>query len=373
MLSGSQCPDQADGRPVDLSKATPQPHRTLATRHPDCPCYLDPRCQIGVAFQEARKYWLRHPDDNVNAPNEVHQAIEEWLVAERVLDGPTQIDHQNTKTGLQGETGAKESTEALSLRKKAGFKVPRLRALSLKRLVVGDGDSTTMLSPPLVSRRLRRRHTEGDNSLFSGNTVVPSPATPSRNILRQVAVLFRPRRKTVSSGSADASSDASISTSQSCASSSSAGHNTEMLAGEGSEVGLRGLVTLRPIINAATTNARAPTPAKVPDEKADGPTDPAYAALMPILYELDALAEHPRCKAIAAEHNDEDYRQFWETFSQLSAKDVLCAVYAIRAGALEIPEVSDNRTMSPGVVFLCAMWGFLASTLALYLYLHAPL
>ncbi|KAI0654601.1 hypothetical protein C8Q70DRAFT_925563, partial [Cubamyces menziesii] len=99
------------------------------------------------------------------------------------------------------------------------------------------------------------------------------------------------------------------------------------------------------------------------------PVDPAYAALMPILYELEAMHELPRCKAVAAEHNDEDYMQFWETFSQLSAKDILSAVYAIRAGVLDAPIPCDAGAASTGAaVVLCAFWGFSASVVALYLY-----
>ncbi|KAJ3008623.1 hypothetical protein NUW54_g3083 [Trametes sanguinea] len=277
-------------------------------------------------------------------------------------------------TAKRDETGAEESPESLS---------PRTYGTS------GAGDGTLMPSPSLMSRRLRRRHTEGDSSPFDvkeGGFLQGLPAS-SRKIFRQVAVVFRPRRKTVSSASPPESLSEVSSASASGTSLSSNGDlpvDIDALRVEGPErlrrtpsvhedaVEIRVSSVATAIINAATTGARAPTPIKNLDEKIDCSSDPAYAALMPILYELDALAENPRCKAIAAQNDDDDYRQFWETFSQLSAKDVLCAVYAIRAGALEMPDISDSTTTFPVAGLLCALWGLLASTLALYLYLRVP-
>ncbi|OSC98318.1 hypothetical protein PYCCODRAFT_1471107 [Trametes coccinea BRFM310] len=242
-----------------------------------------------------------------------------------------------------------------------------------------------------MSRRLRRRHTDGDSSSFNANEVGLLKALPAspRKFFRQVAVTFRPRRKTISSNSpSDALSEASRSSASASGTSlSSEGDplvdlgtaqqkglespkRTPSMYGDAGEIRVSSIATA--IINAATTGVRAPTPIDHLDEKMDCSTDPAYAALMPILYELDALAEHPRCKAIAAQHDDDDYRRFWETFSQLSDKDVLCAVYAIRSGALEIPEFSDGASTFSGARFLCALWALLSSIVALYLYLRGP-
>lgn len=109
---------------------------------------------------------------------------------------------------------------------------------------------------------------------------------------------------------------------------------------------------------------------------ADAPdgVDPAYAALMPILHELDALAEHPRYAAIAASHGDADYAHFWETFAQLSARDVLFAVYALRAEAADGVQL-ESEGQGPLLTMLAvvlALWASGASVLAVYLYCHLP-
>ncbi|KAI8992731.1 hypothetical protein BD414DRAFT_283700 [Trametes punicea] len=238
-----------------------------------------------------------------------------------------------------------------------------------------------------MSRRMRRRHTEGDTRTSSNDSrsLLPTPAPP-RKIFRHLTVIFRSgRRKTgLSRYPTDNYSEESACSSESQASSSSV-EGGESIAEEAlsnqnrvervpsiyeDAVEIRVSSVASAILSAATSSARVPTPSKGL-EKAHDSADPAYAALMPILCELDALAEHPNCKAIAAQHNDEDYQQFWETFSQLSAKDVLCAVYAIRAGALEIPDVSDDSVGFPRAFIVCALWALLASGLALYLYFRA--
>lgn len=92
---------------------------------------------------------------------------------------------------------------------------------------------------------------------------------------------------------------------------------------------------------------------------------------MPILYELDAFAERPRYAAIAASHDDPDYARFWEAFAQLSAREVLLAVYALRAGAFDEPHIMVVGNESPAsamVVVVLTLWAIGASALVIYLY-----
>ncbi|EJF58904.1 hypothetical protein DICSQDRAFT_172563 [Dichomitus squalens LYAD-421 SS1] len=98
------------------------------------------------------------------------------------------------------------------------------------------------------------------------------------------------------------------------------------------------------------------------------PIDPAYRVLLPILHELDEMTINPRCRTIAEEHQDEDYSQFWEIFSQVSAKEILDAVYAIRAGVLDIPADPCSRDDSFLLTTLFVLWAGSATLLSMYLY-----
>ncbi len=92
---------------------------------------------------------------------------------------------------------------------------------------------------------------------------------------------------------------------------------------------------------------------------------------MPIVYGLETITTNPRRHSVGEEHDDEDYTKFWETFGQLSAKEVLYAVYAIRAGALDVPTIESPSQHSDLALLttFCALWAALATILAMYFYL----
>ena len=102
------------------------------------------------------------------------------------------------------------------------------------------------------------------------------------------------------------------------------------------------------------------------------PIDPAYRALLPIVYGLEAITSNPRRRSVGEKHDDEDYAKFWETFGQLSAKEVLYAVYAIRDGALDVRiESSGEHPDLPLLTTFCALWAALATILAMYFYFYS--
>ncbi|KAJ8454176.1 hypothetical protein ONZ51_g13182 [Trametes cubensis] len=243
----------------------------------------------------------------------------------------------------------------------------------------------------MSSTKLRRRHTDsesgaGDPSSSSSSMSV-LPTSPTKKLFRNVALILTPgrhkraiRRRAYSEAS---NSSAYESLTSSRSSGAEVAFDVAQVLGTISTSGgsiyedaIECRVAPVPVaksnallgsVNLRTSSSS--TPSKPQEQEAEAPVDPAYAALMPILYELEAMHELPRCKAVAAEHNDEDYMQFWETFSQLSAKDILSAVYAIRAGVLDAPIPCDAGAASTGAaVVLCAFWGFSASVVALYLY-----
>ncbi|KAI0328815.1 hypothetical protein GY45DRAFT_944880 [Cubamyces sp. BRFM 1775] len=358
---------------------TSRPHNRLAAKHTDCPCNIDPRCQLAVAFQGAREYWASHPDDVANRPNEIHESIEKWLVAKRILEGPPQIAPKD-ETGDPGDP-----PEPISPSRSSGTWLPRLRfrRLSLPHRASSTAKSFTM-SP---TAKLRRRHTDSesgaDDPSSSSGSMSVLPTSPTKKLFRNVALILAPGRHKRMARRRAYSEASSSSAYESLSSSRSSGVGAQL---DVTEVLNTISASAGSIYEDAMECRAAPTLATQSDAKlcpvtrvstsstsheqdqAGAPLDPAYAALMPILYELEAMHDHPRCKAVAAEHNDEDYMQFWETFSQLSAKDILSAVYAIRAGVLDAPIPCDGGAASTGAVVLCAFWGFSASVIALYLY-----
>ncbi|KAI0351115.1 hypothetical protein OH77DRAFT_1593066 [Trametes cingulata] len=345
---------------------------------------------MAVAFQEAREYWARNPDDTVNAPNEIHESIEKWLIAKRLLAGPAQTVQEEIQTSDSEEPTAPESSG-----KRAGFKLPRIPPLPIRRLSLPSGNSSIVL--PLKSGQLRRRHTDSGTSggsLENVESLPPVPRSP-RRILRDVAVIFRPtRRKRYFAGSRHGRTTSAEPTSvhdseddlsspdkvddchlPSCASNHIA-DNTSSVYEDATDA----IELLLPLVDSpapddppnASIDTRCDTIETTEDmSTTDAQADAAYNALMPILYELEALSEHPRLKTIASENADEDYSQFWETFAQLSAKEVLYAVYAIRSGMLDVPDNLDAPSVSSTVILL-AMWALAASALSVYLYTRLP-
>ncbi|KAI0665511.1 hypothetical protein C8Q78DRAFT_1148620 [Trametes maxima] len=377
---------------TDSRPPQPPPHHELAAEHTNCPCYLDPRCQMAVAFQGARDYWARHPNDAANARNEVHESIEEWLVAKRLLKASEPLLNESPE-----QSDADDYPPSPSPARRAGFKLPRIKPLNLGRRLSLPGSSSRSVLPLLSPDRrlMHRRNTDGDATRDIESRmkyISMSPKSPKK-LLRDMAGFFRSTKHKHSSASysgSDASQDHSdhsdllsidqrilamsethvrcIDVSEyapsiyedasdavdfllppsplpSCLSQDSAMNNPN-----------RDLLTLRraetPLADRITTQGTVDR-------------DPAYTALVPILYEIDALADNPKFKTIAAENHDEDYERFWETFAQLSAKEVLSAVYAIRSGVLDVP-LGDDRSIGTGVVIL-ALWACVASVGCIYL------
>ncbi|KAI0656352.1 hypothetical protein C8Q70DRAFT_1056599 [Cubamyces menziesii] len=110
-MSGTDEPEPDLNTPTTELNTT-QPHNRLAAKHTDCPCNIDPRCQLAVAFQGAREYWASHPNDIANGPNEIHESIEKWLVAKRILEGPSQITLKIPR--MRQETPPLEALPSLS-------------------------------------------------------------------------------------------------------------------------------------------------------------------------------------------------------------------------------------------------------------------
>ncbi|KAI0365841.1 hypothetical protein BV20DRAFT_707169 [Pilatotrama ljubarskyi] len=386
MTTSDNTVEAADG----LATTSTQPQHRLAARHIDCPCYLDPRCQMAVAFQEARDYWARNPDDTANAPNEIHESIEKWLIAKRLLSGPAQATQEVARARDFEEPRAAESPG-----KRAGFKLPRIPPLTLRRLALPRNSSAVL---PLKPGRLPRRHTESETSIDRSGDIQDDASLPTspKKILRNMAVVFRSTRQkrhladsthgltnTTSAemarrGNSD-STLASTSEEESCVvpineTNSVTLEDTSSIYEDTTDAIELLLSTVESGSPGDAASGNAPSDTSETGEKmqpTEDHADAAYAALMPILYELEAFAEHPKHRAIAADNADEDYSQFWETFAQLSAKEVLYAVYAIRSGILDMPDHVDN-TRGDTVVVLLALWGLVASALSMYLYWSLP-
>ncbi len=93
---------------------------------------------------------------------------------------------------------------------------------------------------------------------------------------------------------------------------------------------------------------------------------------MPILHQLESITENPRRNSVSEEFQDEGYVVFWETFAQLTPKEILYAVYAIRAGALDVQfEPAQGQEFS-GVTLLLSLWAFAATVAVAYLYWRLP-
>ncbi|OJT14566.1 hypothetical protein TRAPUB_8899 [Trametes pubescens] len=363
--------------------------------------------QLAVAFQEAREYWARHPDDTENAPTDIHGEIEQWLVENRLLEPTHPLCDEP-----QGEP--EEPSAGESPAKRTGFKLPRIRPLNLRRMSLPTRGSSPALQP-LSPGHVQRRHTDGEALVRADESrddtpPVVAPLSPRKLFRGAAGVFLSARRKRskapvpASTASNEALADAvgdsaSASGEPPCSDASDSVLSDNPLLGEhGPEAaesiyedavdalpaffeaaaGAHGLSELRHA-DALSSRPTDTESAKLPfgreaDADADDDVDPAYAALMPILYELDALAENPRHTAIAASHGDADYAHFWETFAQLSARDVLFAVYALRAEAADGPHL-ESEGQGPLLMVLAvvsALWASGASVLALYLYFHLP-
>ncbi|KAI0654606.1 hypothetical protein C8Q70DRAFT_1058370 [Cubamyces menziesii] len=230
----------------------------------------------------------------------------------------------------------------------------------------------------MSSTKLRRRHTDSESGAgdpsSSNSSMSVLPTSPTKKLFRNVALILTPEASNSSAyesltSSRSSGAEVAFDVAQVLGTISTSGGSIyeDAIECRVAPVPVAKSNALLGSVNLRTSSSS--TPSKSQEQEAEAPVDPAYAALMPILYELEAMHELPRCKAVAAEHNDEDYMQFWETFSQLSAKDILSAVYAIRAGMLDAPIPCDAGAASAGAaVVLCAFWGFSASVVALYLY-----
>ena len=81
---------------------------------------------------------------------------------------------------------------------------------------------------------------------------------------------------------------------------------------------------------------------------------------------------NPRCGTIGEEHGDEDYTEFWNTFSHMTAEEVLHAVYAIRAGALDIPDTPCRHDDMTWLAVFCCIWAIASTLLSICLYFLRP-
>ena len=89
---------------------------------------------------------------------------------------------------------------------------------------------------------------------------------------------------------------------------------------------------------------------------------------MPILLGLEAITENPRRAAISEEFNDEGYVQFWEAFAQLTPKEILHAVYAMRDGPLDVR--CNIPHGYPGLTYLLALWALVATGITVLMYIQ---
>ncbi|KAI0820520.1 hypothetical protein BC628DRAFT_850401 [Trametes gibbosa] len=397
----------------DSSSQPSVPFNRLAAVHADCPCYADPRCQLAVAFQEAREYWKRHPDDKENAPNEIHESIEQWLVENRLLEGPPRTIYEEPE---EISVPDKNPTRG------AARRFPRIRSLNLRRLSLptGLGESAAFALPLLSPTRVQRRHTDGGISESKhkkgqeGPYSLINPASP-RNLLRvfrsakrkrtmdaQTARSNKPTCDDASHNSCTSSGPPSVPETASAEqelvsepsvpcddicedalsiyedaldvlfqSGASTSERCTSDAALSPAVSLRDFHTPNSNIQQLATEAPPAIADTHAEVAADADADPASNALMSILYELDAFAEHPRHAAIAASHNDPEYVRFWEAFAQLTAREILLAVYALRAGAFDEPHimvVGDAGPAGTVVAITLVLWAMSASGLAVYLY-----
>ncbi|KAI0632613.1 hypothetical protein C8Q77DRAFT_829734 [Trametes polyzona] len=408
------------------TSSKPRPVNRLAPKHTDCVCYLDARCQLAVAYQEAREYWERYPEDAENAPSEIHQAIEKWLIESRILQGPPHTYREETVQDDQSPAASPEFPP-----KRGVFKLPRIRPrpLNLRRFSLPGGETPSQRLSGTPNGPRRRHTTDETNggllNSFGGGPSAP-PLSP-RKLLRGVGSVFWSKKSKRTSDSAAPSGSASEEAHQELHSDNPACCGSTQSLAE-TMVGVEGKSTLeylninedaasesvyedapeiiavpkenfpimdpeRPLGRAvACTADLAPT---TPEEKRaprlirpletnshpvpDSPCglDPAtlaHTALAQIIWELDALAEHPRYAAIAASHGDADYALFWDAFGQLSAREVLMAVYALRSGALDEPDLSELTVGGgpPGdvwamVVVVLGVWALGASAMVGYL------
>ncbi|KAH9846548.1 hypothetical protein C2E23DRAFT_890728 [Lenzites betulinus] len=380
----------------------PTPIDRLAAMHSDCPCYVDPRCQITIV----QEYWEKQTDDKKSAPNELLDS-KGTPIGRQLLEGRPRTIHEEPE---------EESTPDENTIKRSGRRFSRIRPLNLRRLSLPTGE--TLFSVPLLSpTRIPRRNTDGEiaNRVHIGgqeDTIVHANQASPRNLLRvfrsakhkRTSNAFITRSKHVQSDDANRHDASTASSSTSFPETASAGSDSvseqNLQFDSVSEDALSiyedafdalfysGASTSERLTDDAVPsyrNSQVPDPNKeqvpratpaISDTDAETPADtdpddPAYSALMPILYELDAFSERSRYAAIAASHDDPDYARFWEAFAQLSAREVLLAVYALRAGAFDEPHIMVVGNESPAramAVAALTLWAVGASALVVYLY-----
>ena len=101
------------------------------------------------------------------------------------------------------------------------------------------------------------------------------------------------------------------------------------------------------------------------------PIDPAYRALVPVLAALEAYTDNPRRTTISEEFNDEGYARFWDTFAELSPKEILYAVYAMKDGGPQEVRL-QTETEHSFVTFVFALWALASTALCVWLYTKLP-
>ncbi|RPD72737.1 hypothetical protein L226DRAFT_614617 [Lentinus tigrinus ALCF2SS1-7] len=334
-----------------------------------------------------------------HGPTDMHQSIEQWLVAKNILDGPALTAPEQQR---QAELHPPPPPPSINGRR-LSLKLPSLRPLNLRRR------SLPVVGSPGVATEPRKR-------TRSTPTLPPSHTPSARNDLWKIprsprmtwAGLMKGFRSSTHKRSLSGGTDLGpvceetpstlellppVFSSSTCSiiSGREERHSAQPSSAVSDPWVARLPVLRKPSVedeeasddnaiqlcdspeslpqhlstpieenDVANTMSRPPTPSIAES------IDPAYRALMPILHGLEAITENPRRTSISEEFNDDGYVQFWETFAQLSPKEILYAVYAIRGGALDVQ--FDTPSGHPRLVLLLALWALAATGFAVYMY-----
>ncbi|KAI0753802.1 hypothetical protein C8Q74DRAFT_1373732 [Fomes fomentarius] len=344
-----------------------------------------------IAFQQARDYWAANPDSKEHGPSEVHRSIEQWLVTKNILEGPAATTDESAP---EPSVDMSPSTPE----KRRSFKIPSWPPINLRRLSLPAISNTDTI---LKSRRRRTESTTSLPSPSSCSGAGPEAPRSPKTAWRSFAGAFRtPSKKRSSSRSTDfgcireeTPSIVDIEcTSLTIAEETAEAITTAATSSEGDKFRMilidpydksdaSDVLTAPLFCDSPEQMSRSisPSPSEVPEEVPEEPQpipspaiDPAYRALMPILHQLESITENPRRNSVSEEFQDEGYVGFWETFAQLTPKEILYAVYAIRAGALDVQFEHTQGQEFSGVTLLLSLWAFAATVAVAYLYWRLP-
>ncbi|KAI1787095.1 hypothetical protein LXA43DRAFT_737722 [Ganoderma leucocontextum] len=331
-----------------------------------------------------RECWAANPGDIANAVNEVHQGIEESLVSGNTLNDPTttvlQVEPEASPLLIAPERPRRQKRRSLKLM------VPSLRP--------GRRRNFKSLPPILASVAAfqPKRNATSPSPQPLGRVSSP-PTSPKRfwRVLRSwpkgdiqtvlINEVPEDTRRTLDDGNKGAVDmtycDSSVGDYQSMVLSSIDEVDSLLEVTCGMPTGTAhedsALFERTTALSLGMDGFEGQEFSNATEQTDLPPIDPAYKALLPIFYGLETITLSPYRRSLGEEHEDEDYSKFWETFGQLSAREVLYAVYAIRAGALIAPIESPNPNDDlPVLTTFCALWAALATILAVYFYTSLP-